>query len=85
MSPHWWITQQPALKSVLIVKTEKRSGAWLVECEHSPSTLAGNFVATDNRQQPEFTNAFYPRVQMSDCHINLLILLQMSDGEVPRR
>lgn len=84
ISPHWWITQQPSLKSVLIVKTKKMSGV----CGGAQTftvTLAGNFPATDNCQRPEFTSSFYPRVQMSGCHSNLLILLQMSDGEVPLR
>lgn len=35
-----------------------------------------------HRRRLEFTSSPYPRVQMSGCHSNLLILLQMSEGEV---
>lgn len=81
ISPHWWITQQPSLKSVLIVKTKKMSGVCGEE-QAFTATPAGNFPTTDNRQWLKFTSSFYPRVQMSGCHSNLPILLQMSDWEV---
>lgn len=64
---------------------KKRWVVFVVEWKTFTATPAGNFPATDNRQRPEFTSSFYPRVQMSGCHSNLLILLQMSDREVPLR